>query len=343
MTAGHILMASEAMFLLALALLIIGAGCLKGNMYAQVGNLYADGDSRQTPAFSIFLIALNLGAFFAPLVCGTLGEVYGWHYGFGAAGLGMLVGLGIYVSGWRYLPPDRFHAAKDAESPPLGAAGWQAIVAIILMLLPFMLIMSAANQAYNLVIVWAEAHVDRGFFGWTVPVTWLLTLDGMMTIAGILLTFPVWRWLAARDRHLDTMQKFMVASVLVTSAFAVLASGSRLPGLMPLAVVVLYFTLFDFAFGWLDPPGNAFVSRFAPAAVVTTMMSINLMLSSGVPFFTAGWMGRFYEPLGPTAFWWLHAGIAASGGVLALVLRPVIARLLDHRERVSQPAGVALA
>ena len=344
MTAGHLLMASEAMFLFALVLLIIGAGCLKGNMYAQVGNLYADGDQRQTPAFSIFLIALNLGAFFAPLVCGTLGEVYGWHYGFGAAGLGMLVGLGIYVAGWRYLPPDRFHAVKDAApAPPLGRAGWRAIVAILLMLLPFMLIMSAANQAYNLVIVWAENHVDRAVLGLTMPVTWLLTLDGMMTIIGVLLTFPAWRWLAKRGWHLDTMQKFMVASVLVTSAFVVLASGAQLSGLVPLAVVALYFTLFDFAFGWLDPPGNAFVSRFAPAAVVTTMMSINLMLSSGVPFFTAGWMGRFYEPLGPTTFWWLHAGIAAAGGLLAVVLRPVIAHLLDHREKVSLPAGVAVA
>ena len=103
-------------------------------------------------------------------------------------------------------------------------------------------------------------------------------------------------------------------------------------GLVPLAVVVLYFTLFDFAFGWLDPPGNAFVSRFAPAAVVTTMMSINLMLSSGIPYLAVGWTGRFYEPLGPANFWWLHAGIAAAGGVLALALRPLIARLLGRDE-----------
>lgn len=343
MTAGHLLMASEALFLLALLLLIVGAGCLKGNMYTQVGNLYADGDTRQTPAFSIFLIGLNVGAFLAPLICGTLGEVYGWHYGFGAAGIGMLIGLGVYIAGWQYLPPDRFHAAKSETPVRLDRKDWRAIAGVFLMLLPFMVIMTAANQAYNLVIVWAEAHVDRSVMGMTMPVTWLLTLDGMMTIIGVLLTFPVWRWLASRGWHLDTMQKFMVASVLVTMAYCVLASGSQFAALVPLVVVALYFTLFDFSFGWLDPPGNAFVSRFAPAATVTTMMSVNLMLSSGIPYFTAGWMGRFYEPLGPTSFWWLHAGIAAAGGLLAIALRPVIASLLDHRERhiLVRPVPVA--
>ena len=334
MAAGHLLMASEAFFLVALALLIVGGGCLKGNMYAQVGNLYQDGDRRQTPAFSIFLIALNLGAFAAPLVCGTLGEVYGWHYGFGAAGVGMLIGVAIYVSGWRYLPPDRFHVvrAQTGPTPKLSPADWRAVVAVLLMLLPFMVIMTAANQAYNVVIVWAEAHMDRNVLGLTMPVTWLLTLDGMMTIVGIMLTFLVWPWLIRRGCEPDTMRKMAVAGSLVALAYAVLATGTMVFPLVPMLVVALYFTLFDISFGWSDPPANAFVSRFSPAPVVTTMMSINLMLSSGIPYLAVGWTGRFYEPLGPANFWWLHAGIAAAGGVLALALRPLIARLLGRDE-----------
>lgn len=335
MAAGHMLMASEAMFLLALLLLILGAGCLKGNMYTQVGNLYVDGDQRQTTAFSIFLIGLNLGAFFAPLVCGTLGEVYGWHYGFGAAGIGMLIGVGVYVSGWKYLPPDRFHVAKaGAPKVPLSPQDWRSIAAVLLMLLPYMVVMTAALQAYNLVILWAETHMDRAVLGFEMPVTWLLTLDGLMTIVGILLTFPVWRWMAKYARMPDTMQKFMVAAGLVTAAYAVLAMGASLTILVPLVVVVVFFTVLDVSYAWLDPPGNAFVSRFAPAAVVTTLMSINLMLSTGVPYFTVGWLGRFYETLGPENFWWMNAAIAASGGLLALALRPAIARLLGRDELV---------
>jgi POT family proton-dependent oligopeptide transporter len=341
MTAGHFLMAFEAMFLWALLLLVVGAGCLKGNMYAQVGNLYEGGDRRQTAAYSIFLIALNIGAFFAPLVCGTLGEVYGWHYGFGVAGFGMLIGLAIYVSGWKYLPPDRFHAVKDASPAPLGRADWRAVAAVIVMLVPVLFVITAANQAYNLVIVWAEAHVNRSVGSLTMPVTWFLTLDGMMTIVGILITFPLWKWLASQGREPDTLQKFAVAGVFVTLAYALLAVGASRFDTVPLAVVVLFFVLFDMNFGWTDPPSYAFIARFAPAALVTTMMSVNQMASNGLPFFTVGWLGRFYEPLGPVNFWWLHAGIAATGGVLALALRPLVAHLLGRDEMAAADAAGA--
>lgn len=331
MTAGHILMAFEAAFLLALLLLVLGAGCLKGNMYAQVGNLYRPGDARQTPAFSIFLLALNTGAFFAPLVCGTLGEVYGWHYGFGVAGIGMLVGLGVYVAGWKHLPPDRGRRGRAAATP-LDRAGRRATLAVLLALLPPLLVIMAANQAYNLVIVWAEKAMDRQVGGFTMPVTWLLTLDGMMTIVGVLITFPLWRWLAARGRAPDTMQKFAVSGLLVMLAYGGLALGASHFALVPLAVVVLFFVTFDLGFGWSDPPANAFVARFAPATLVTTLMSVTQMALAGVPFFAVGWLGRFYEGLGPAGFWLLHAGIAASGAALALALRPLISRLLDGGE-----------
>ncbi len=338
MTAGHGAMASEAAFLPALLLLLLGAGFMKGNMYAQVGQLYGAGDGRRTRAFSIYLIALNVGAFFAPLVCGTLGELYSWHWGFGAAGFGMMIGLIIYISGWRYLPPERLRSAGPKVA--LAPADWRSTTAIMLMLLPPMLLITATNQAYNLVIVWAETHMDRKVAGMTVPVTWLLTFDGLATIIGITITIPLWRRLAAQRREPDTMVKFIVASLLVTAAYALLAAGASLLALVPAALVLLYFLLFDLSYAWIDPPTNGFVSRFAPASVGTMLMSINLMVSNGVPNLAVGWLGRFYEPLGPAGFWLLHAGIAASGGVLALALRPVIARLLDdHAEGHLAPAA----
>ncbi|TFU03506.1 MFS transporter [Polymorphobacter arshaanensis] len=331
MALGHFLMAFEASFLFALASLTTGAGFMKGNMYAQVGNLYGAGDSRRTRAYGIFLIGLNVGAFAAPLVCGTLGEIYGWHWGFGAAGFGMLIGLGTYLAGWRYLPPDR--RRRDAPVVKLGRADWRSVAAVMLMLLPTVPLYTATNQAYNLVIVWAEKHMDRSVAGLTMPVTWLLTFDGLMTITGIGLTIPIWRWLSARNREPDTMHKFAIAGVLVTLAYAVLAAGGALAPLAPAAIVLLYFVLFDISFAWIDPPTNAFVSRFAPVSVVTMLMSINLMFTGGVPNLMVGWIGRYYEPLGPTNFWWLHAAIAAGGAALALALRPLIKRLLaGHAE-----------
>ena len=89
MAVGHFMMAFEPLFLLALLVLILGNGAFKPNISTQVGTLYAPGDPRRDRAFSIFYVGINLGAFLAPLVCGTLGEELGWHYGFGAAGIGM--------------------------------------------------------------------------------------------------------------------------------------------------------------------------------------------------------------------------------------------------------------
>jgi len=95
MAAGHFMMAFEALFLLALLMLIIGIGAFKPNISTQVGALYAPGDVRRDRAYSIFYLGINVGAFAAPLACGTLAVQYGWHYGFAAAGVGMLISLAI--------------------------------------------------------------------------------------------------------------------------------------------------------------------------------------------------------------------------------------------------------
>ena len=119
MAIGHFLMASERCFLLALFFLILGNGCFKPNISSQVGNLYAPGDSRRDGAFTIFYMGINLGAFFSPLVCGTLGQKVGWDYGFGAAGVGMLAGLVIYHLGRHMIPHDQHQQAFEQGLPSL--------------------------------------------------------------------------------------------------------------------------------------------------------------------------------------------------------------------------------
>src|SRR6058998_164776 len=103
MAIGHFLMASEHLFFLALMFLILGNGAFKPNISTQVGNLYPPGDPRRDGAFTIFYMGINIGAFFSPLVCGTLGQKVGWHWGFAAAGVGMVVGLVLYLFGRPHL------------------------------------------------------------------------------------------------------------------------------------------------------------------------------------------------------------------------------------------------
>ena len=105
MAAGHIAMALDKTFLLALLLLVGGSGFLKGNIAAQVGALYpSDEEARRTRGFIIFSTGICVGAVIGPLLCGLLAQVYGWHYGFGIAAIFMLLGLASYLYGYRYLP-----------------------------------------------------------------------------------------------------------------------------------------------------------------------------------------------------------------------------------------------
>ena len=133
MAIGHFLMAVESLFFVALLFLILGNGAFKPNISTQVGSLYPPGDPRRDRAFTIFYMGINLGAFFSPLVCGTLGQRFGWHYGFGAAGVGMLAGLCLYLFGQRALAPDlimrtagrpRDTRAAHARRVEAGLAPW---------------------------------------------------------------------------------------------------------------------------------------------------------------------------------------------------------------------------
>jgi POT family proton-dependent oligopeptide transporter len=138
---------------LSLALIIMGVGFLKPNISTIVGKLYPDNDPRRDSGFSLFYAGINLGALFASLVCGFLGEAYGWKYGFGAAGIGMLVGLAMFLWGQKYL-----HGHAEPPQPAtlrervLGIRReWLIYVLAVLAVVPVAALMwAAANGAFAL-------------------------------------------------------------------------------------------------------------------------------------------------------------------------------------------------
>ncbi|KAB7646393.1 MFS transporter [Polymorphobacter fuscus] len=123
MTAGHFCMAFDASFLLALLLLMLGTGCANSNLFSQVGALYGPDDRRRDDGLQLYYFALNCGAFAAPIVCGWMGQQFGWHLAFALAGFGMLAGLVVYALGGRHLPPDPPRVARAAR-PPLTGSEW---------------------------------------------------------------------------------------------------------------------------------------------------------------------------------------------------------------------------
>ncbi len=143
--AGHFTLAltGEAAFYIGLGLIIVGTGFFKSNVSTQVGQIYADGDARRDAGFTVFYMGINLGAFLGPLLCGYLAESpnWGWHYGFAAAGVGMVLGLITYVWGReKYLPgiglPNRVDTSAriDASVPvsnPMHGIGGAAVGCVL--------------------------------------------------------------------------------------------------------------------------------------------------------------------------------------------------------------------
>ena len=338
MSAGHLTMAVEQAFLLALLLLIIGGGLFISNLAAQIGGLYAPDDTRRTRAFGIYLMAVNAGALAAPLISGTLGERIGWHWGFGAAGIGMLIGLGTYLLGRRHLPPDVI--AQGGKAEPLTKRQWQSVGGLILLYLPKLFFFAAIQQAYGIMVIWADTAVDRKVGGFEIPVTWALTADGILTIVGVFIANRIWEKMAAKGREPHDIRKIGIANVIAAASFLLIAGFSLMPQ-VPIYGWLLFYLVLDMSFAWNDPPARALIARYAPRSVNGMMFAL-YSLSGALGFFLLGWLGRFYEPLGPTKYFLLTATLPLAGAVMLILFAHPLERLLARgdADRVDlQPEG----
>ncbi len=325
MTAGHLTMALEQWFLLALSLIVIGAGGVIGNMAAQVGLLYAPDDHRRTRAFGIYLITLNIGALVAPLAIGTVGEKVAWHYGFSIAGIGMAIGLVTFLAGHRHLPPDTIRKREARE--PLSREDWRKVWAILVLLVPYTLYGAAAFAAYGIMFIWADTQVDRVVMGWQVPVTWIGIVDGVLTIVGVIVANRIWIALQKRGREPGDFTKMAIGYAGVSASFLFAGAIATL-AVVPVLLWIAFFLILDLSYGWVEPPIQSLISRDSPPQITATMMAI--MKSAGMfSYFLIGWMGRFYEPLGPPLFWALTASLSLVALVMLVLTRRVMMQLLE--------------
>jgi POT family proton-dependent oligopeptide transporter len=334
MAAGHLLMAFEASFLIALSLLVLGSGCLKGNISAQVGALYARGDPMRTSAFSLFNLAINIGAFIAPLACGTVGELYGWHYGFGMAAAGMLVAVGIYVAGGRRLPPDTLKARRAAPRPKLTAGDGRTLTALGVALAFGTFFSVAYGQEFNVFNLWARAYTDRHVFGFEMPVTWYPAFDGLFIVAFTPLAMRWWGLQIRRGRGTTELAKIGWSGAIGGVGMLALAGASYLAahgGRPGVGWGVFCFAAFGLGFIYNWPTILALCSRVAPPSLGGVIMGV-AFLTGCIANYLAGWIGSYYEALAPMTFWLIQAGIAGAGALLVLAFyRPL--------KRVLYPAG----
>ena len=346
MAIGHFLMAFEASFLAALACLLVGVGCFKGNIASQVGELYAPGDLRRADAFQVFLLAVNVAVIVSPLVCGTLGQKVAWHWGFGAAGVGMLIGLAVYLSGRRWLPPERVRPPRGeaAARRPRLAPGEGKTIAVLVAMLPVLALSGVGNQEiFNAYLVWGQANYNLVFFGQSMPVTWLISLDAIISSVTIVASVAFWRWWSKTRKEPQEITK--------------LAIGALIAGLAPLALTVaslreaatghkiglfwglVFHIVNDIGFANIFPVGIALFARAGPRAILGLIIGV-YYLNIFAGNMLVGYLGGLLGPLGGPKFWALHAALVFGAGLALLVFRALFGKILSP---TVDPEGVGSA
>ena len=340
MVGGTFLLALNSTFLVALALLLIGVGCFKGNIASQVGDLYTIDDPRRADGFQIYFLGIQLAVIISPFICGTLGQKVDWHLGFVAAGVGMVLGLAIYLFGRRHFPPEPMRKAGSAEKrPPLTARDWKVVI-LLTALLPVLALSIIGNQEiFDAYLVWGEKTFQTNFFGFQMPITWLVSLDAFVSTVTMVGVIAFWRWYGKHWKEPDEITKIVIGVFIAMLGPLVLAGCAEAAVVMghrvPVYWAVGFHLLNDIGFAMVLPVGLALYSRAAPKGLGGIMIAVYyLHLFAGNML--VGYLGGLLGTMSDTRFWLMHVVLMAISAVVLLLTRIFFAGLVaPSREDVA--------
>jgi len=332
MAAGHFMMAFESLFFFALLALIIGVGGTKPNLSIQVAALYAGDAPRRDRAYSIFYVGINIGSFVGPLVCGALAESLGWHYGFAAAGVGMLISLGVYLHGLRWLPPDHLGqpAATGPRKLPLNPEERRALRAFLLVCVFSIPFWAAYEQHSNSLMLWVDSFTDRSIdlFFWRgeIPPSWFLSLNAFMVLPLTPIILRLWTWQGRHGIRRTMVTKMAFASwavafanlLMAAAAFGISGGGKASP-----LWLLAYFALITFGELYLAPVGLSVIAAMIPQRLRSMMIGVWFAISSPAAIL-GGWLSGFWIDMSKVHFFLMIAAIAGLGGALIWPLRPLV-------------------
>jgi proton-dependent oligopeptide transporter, POT family len=331
MAAGHFMMTFEPLFYPALATIALGNGLFLPSLPSQIDSLYQANDPRRGWAYNVYYVGINVGGFLAPLVCGVLGEVYGWHWGFGAAGVGMLLGLVIYVLGGKYLP-EQLRAAKPVPAPTAmkTPAGQYRSTFILLFAvgLAVTVFRGAYEQYGNTLALWADVGIDRTIGPWTIPMTWFPSLDPLLVIMMTPLLLTHWRRRAQAGYAGSAMRKMALGALIVAAAYLLLATVAFAAGTgrASWTWLALFYAVFTLGEIYILPTGLGLFARLAPIGYgATTVAAWFLVISSGA--LSSGIVGTLWGRISHAGFFAILAVICAIAAAMLFALDPAIRRI----------------
>jgi POT family proton-dependent oligopeptide transporter len=336
--AGHFMMAYPSLptFYAGLISIVIGTGLLKPNVSGIVGTLYSKEDVRRDAGFSVFYMGINLGAFIAPLICGPLGQSVNWHYGFGAAGVGMTLGVIQYMLGKKHIAPGLARHAKDeateraaeraeGRSSSFTREEWRRISVIAILFFFSMLFWGAFEQAGSSLNLFADRLTRLSFLHWNFPSTLFQSVQPLFVI--IFSPIFAWIWLRMGRHDPSSPTKFGFGLFFVGLSFLLLVPGAALAQsqgikVSPMWLIGVYFlqTIGELC---LSPVGLSMVTKLAPPRIVGLMLGV-FFLSISFGNKLGGYCAGFFDRLPlPKLFGTVAGTTLAAAFILFLLVKPI--------------------
>ena len=304
---GHSVLAIDTMWAFAtgLALIVLGVGGLKPNISTMVGGLYKEGDPRRDHGFTIFYIGINVGALLASLIVGAVGELLGWHYGFGLAGIGMTLGLAQYLYGQKYLkgvgePPAKKKETEAAIHAPLTKIEKDRMVVLFLSFIIIVAFWAAFEQAGGLMNIYTHSKVDRMFLGWQIPTSWFQSFNPLFIIIFGTIVANFWFRRQTSNKEASSLFKIAIGIMIMGTGFLMMSGASlqaTSAGQAGMYWIVAAYLLHTIGELCASPSALSFITKLAPVKYGSLMMG-SYFAATGVGSKFAGLLGEIASHTG---------------------------------------------
>ncbi|MDA8625987.1 peptide MFS transporter [Flavobacteriaceae bacterium] len=340
---GHSILAVEEMwaFYTGLGLIIAGVGMLKPNISSMVGGLYAQGDVRRDKGFIIFYIGINIGAFISSLIVGYVGETYGWHYGFGLAGIGMTLGLIQYLFGQKYLSQvgdfignNKSDEGKDILKKPLTSIEKDRLVVLFLSFILVIVFWGAFEQAGGLMNIYASEKTDRLFMGWLVPASWFQSLNAMFIIFLGTTVATYWAKRKLKNQLSSSLFKMIIGLIIMGTGFFFMSAAAtqyETQGSSAMYWLVLAYLFHTIGELCISPVALSFITKLAPLKYASLTMGVYFAMT-GFGNKLAGILGEASQSMGEFTIFTGIAFFCVVFGCLVLLFRTKLEKLTHGAE-----------
>lgn len=346
---GHSVLAIEEMwaFYSGLGFIIAGVGMLKPNISTMVGGLYKQGDIRRDKGFTIFYIGINVGAFLSSLIVGTVGEVYGWHYGFGLAGIGMALGLIQYVLGQKYLKhvgnflgASEDESEKEAMDKPLTKIEKDRVVVLFISFMLVIVFWGAFEQAGGLMNIYASEKTNRilsfslPFIGNEIPASWFQSLNAMFIIFLGTSVAGYWAKRKLKGKLSTGLFKMILGLIIMGTGFFFMSAAAteyNSDGSSAMYWLVLAYLFHTVGELCISPVALSYITKLAPVKYASFMMGIYFAMT-GFGNKLAGLLGESASELGELTVFTGIAVFCILFGLLVMLFRKKLESLTHGAE-----------